>query len=183
MAPVAASLSNQFLHYSYHDGTSFAVPHVVGVLALLSARYPADNYLQRLGRLLAGVDAVSGLQAKTVTGGRLNAAKALSQTTVVTLLAVRKTGIGWMVERDTGWLRLEVAPDSLGRIAGGRLVVQRKEAGKSFADIRTVAAADLTGGTLEFFDKYLDRDKKYTYRALLYSSGGQLVGSSNQPTI
>src|SRR5207249_3678403 len=63
--------------YMNYQGTSMAAPHVVGVCALVWARFPWENYLQIKNRVLAGVDPLPSLAGKCVTGGRLNLRKAL----------------------------------------------------------------------------------------------------------
>ncbi len=67
--------------YGYFSGTSMATPHVTGVAALLKSRNPALDDAQVKGRLLNTVDKKSNLGNKVLTGGRLNAAKALSAST------------------------------------------------------------------------------------------------------
>ena len=63
--------------YSSNDGTSMAAPHVAGVAALIWSANPEFTYKQVKKRILSSVDKVSSLEGKTVTGGRLNAYKAL----------------------------------------------------------------------------------------------------------
>ena len=61
-----------------HDGTSFATPHVTGVAALLWSAEPGLSVAQVKARILSSVDPLPALAGKTVTGGRLNAATALT---------------------------------------------------------------------------------------------------------
>ena len=63
--------------YGYGSGTSMATPHVAGVAALLKSNFPELDDAAIKARILSSVDPKAGLHGKTVTGGRLNAAKAL----------------------------------------------------------------------------------------------------------
>jgi subtilisin family serine protease len=58
--------------YQYLDGTSMATPHVSGAVAFAAMNFPSETVTQRIQRVLANVDAISGLKGKVRTGGRLN---------------------------------------------------------------------------------------------------------------
>lgn len=59
------------------SGTSMATPHVAGVAALILANTPGLTTAQVKSAILNNTDPVASLTGKTVTGGRLNAARAL----------------------------------------------------------------------------------------------------------
>ena len=63
--------------YHYLSGTSMATPYVTGVAALILAKYPTLSPAQIKARILDSVDPISALSGYCVTGGRLNAYKAL----------------------------------------------------------------------------------------------------------
>ena len=63
--------------YTSASGTSMATPHVAGVAALLLAHSPGLSTAQVKSAILNNVDPIDSLAGKTVTGGRLNAARAL----------------------------------------------------------------------------------------------------------
>jgi subtilisin family serine protease len=79
------------------DGTSAAAAYVSGVAALVKSIYPDDNFILLKRRLLESVDVVEKFRPYLITGGRLNAAKALavqieSSTPVITKVKVKKQG-------------------------------------------------------------------------------------------
>jgi subtilisin family serine protease len=63
--------------YEEHSGTSMATPVVAGVAALLFAKEPKSTVDEARKRLLESVDKLDSLKGKVVTGGRINAAKAV----------------------------------------------------------------------------------------------------------
>jgi hypothetical protein len=60
------------------SGTSMSAPHVSGVAALILSKFPGADIGELRSRLLGGVDPLSSLDGRTVTGGRLNAYHALT---------------------------------------------------------------------------------------------------------
>lgn len=65
--------------YETKSGTSMATPHVAGVAGLIATLYPEATPDQIKTRLLANVDVIPALAGKVLTGGRLNAARALEE--------------------------------------------------------------------------------------------------------
>jgi thermitase len=63
--------------YEEKSGTSMATPVISGVAGLIVAENPRISVDQLKKRLLAAVDPLPAVKGKTVTGGRVNAAKAL----------------------------------------------------------------------------------------------------------
>lgn len=63
--------------YGIKSGTSMATPHVTGVASLVAGRFPGLSNAQLKDRLLFSSDRLPQLEGKLVSGGRLNAARAL----------------------------------------------------------------------------------------------------------
>jgi subtilisin family serine protease len=63
--------------FEEHSGTSMATPMVAGVAALVTAREPHISVADLRKRILESVDKLDSLKGKVVTGGRINAAKAV----------------------------------------------------------------------------------------------------------
>lgn len=76
--------------YEFNSGTSMAAPHVTGVAALVLAQNPARTVAEVKTALLNGVDALAGLSAYTITGGRLNACKALGGTNCESAVVLKR---------------------------------------------------------------------------------------------
>ena len=79
--------------YVSWDGTSMATPHVSGVAALVLAINPTISVTDLKAVILDSADKISSLAGKTVTGGRLNAFKALEKARpFLKLLSVSPSG-------------------------------------------------------------------------------------------
>jgi subtilisin family serine protease len=79
-APGVSILSTVIGGYSFFSGTSMATPHVAGVAALVLAARPGLSTANLKSAILDSVDPNPDLAGITVTGGRLNAAKAVGTT-------------------------------------------------------------------------------------------------------
>jgi len=63
--------------YAKMSGTSMACPHVAGAAALVWSAHPQWTHKEVKARLMESVDKIPALEGKTVTGGRINVARAV----------------------------------------------------------------------------------------------------------
>jgi subtilisin family serine protease len=68
--------------YEEHSGTSMATPFVAGVAGLVLSVEPNMSVKELRDRLFESVDKIDSLKGKVVTGGRLNAARAVGATQI-----------------------------------------------------------------------------------------------------
>lgn len=73
--------------YVYMSGTSMATPYVAGIAAMIRAQHPNWTAAQIVQHLIGTVDPLPDLQGITVSGGRVNMAKALAPEPPVQLKA------------------------------------------------------------------------------------------------
>jgi thermitase len=80
LAAPGAEILSTWLGNGYEEksGTSMATPVVSGVAALILAEHPHMSVDQLRKKLLDSTDPIVALKGKTVTGGRINAAKAVA---------------------------------------------------------------------------------------------------------
>lgn len=78
---LSTSRSDAPNNYVTLSGTSMAAPHVAGAAALLAAYQPSLSASSLKATLLGTVDQLAQWSGKTVTGGRLNVARALQAPT------------------------------------------------------------------------------------------------------
>jgi subtilisin family serine protease len=120
-APGASILStiNSVSGYASYDGTSMAAPHVAGAAALLWSAVPDLTVAQVKSALMGGVDPVTAWAGKTVTGGRLNVARAMA-----TVVGAGSAHLEWQSQPAVAQTRQAFATAPAVRVldAGGNLV-------------------------------------------------------------
>ena len=98
--------------YGEKSGTSMATPHAAGVGGLVKARFPNSGAGEVRDRLLFGSEPNQQMADISVMGGRLNAARALSEDSIApsapndfwpTQVSARGARFSWTNTGDDGW--------------------------------------------------------------------------------
>jgi len=178
-----ANLTCRAANYGLMDGTSMAAPHVCGALGLLASQHPGDDMAKRIGRLYSGADRLSSLAGKIRTGARLNLARSLSQSLVLTMAVSRRQAGAWVVSRDYAEMYFSVEKDAASSIRGESYTIFRKSAADAYQAVKSVAAGDLQNNAYTYLDKFLDHGVEYTYVVQAVSAEGEVLALSNEQTI
>ncbi|RME94181.1 MAG: hypothetical protein D6766_06435 [Verrucomicrobia bacterium] len=75
---ILSTFNGSDVDYQYSDGTSMATPFVSGVAALIWSAFPDAPMAEVRARIIQTAVPVADLRGKTVTGGRVNAWRALN---------------------------------------------------------------------------------------------------------
>jgi subtilisin family serine protease len=132
--------------YETKSGTSMATPHVAGVAGLIATLYPDATPEQIKTRLLSNVDPVPALAGKVLTGGRLNAARALEDDSTPPSSPTQARAEARWNEIDLAWTHSADDGDAGGDVAfsevrwtesDGRVVSHRQKGGASGSPAKT----------------------------------------------
>lgn len=153
----ADSAAAFYIHYNdayqFFDGTSMSTPMVSGVAALLASYYSQFSVAQIKGIILLTVDKKTSLQGKILTGGRINAFKAITSLIPPSLLQAA-------LQAETGVILSWTDNSS----AEEGFKIERKEAGGNFKEIASVSS-----GSVTFTDNGVKAGKTYTYRVKAFN--------------
>lgn len=177
------TLVNSLANYGIMDGTSMAAPHVCGALGLLAAQFPGDDLSKRISRLYSGADRLASLENKMKTGARLNLARSILQSLILTMTVSRRQASVWVVNRDFAEVYFSVEKDSGSTIGGETYAVYRKSAGGSYQAVKEIVGSGIQNNNYTYYDKYLDRALSYTYVIQARNAQGEVIALSNEQSI
>ncbi|MCG2811919.1 MAG: S8 family serine peptidase [Candidatus Aminicenantes bacterium] len=177
------TLVNRLANYGIIDGTSMAAPHVSGALGLLAAQFPSDDLPKRISRLYSGADRLAALENKMKTGARLNLARSLSQSLILTMTVSRQQASVWVVNKDFAEVYFSVEKDPGSMISGENYTVYRKTLSGSYESRQEIAGSEIQNGGYSYYDKYLDHAVVYTYVIQARNAQGEVIALSNEQSI
>ncbi|MBI5633572.1 MAG: S8 family serine peptidase [Nitrospirae bacterium] len=140
--------------YLYESGTSMSAPYVSALAGLLMSQYSHFTASQVRGTILRYVDSLPSLQGATITGGRVNAFRALSS-----LLPPSEYSLS---TQPAGTVRLTWKDNAAGEDG---YMVERKAGSGLYT-----AVASLPANASEFTDSSLSDGISYSYRIKAFNS-------------
>ena len=177
------TLVSRLADYGIIDGTSMAAPHVSGALGLLAALFPGDDLSRRINRLYSGAERVAALENKMRTGARLNVARALSQSLILTATVSRQQASVWVLNKDFAEVYFSVEKDPGSMISGESYTVYRRTGSGGYETRKEVAASEIRDGGYTYYDKYLEHGVSYTYVIQARNAQGEVIALSNEQGI
>jgi subtilisin family serine protease len=155
------------LGYEYCSGTSMSTPHVAGLAGLLESYYPNFSYQQVRATIIRYVDQLPTLQGRTVSGGRVNAFRALSSLLAPDGLSA-SAGVSSSI--NLSWTDHATGEDGY--------VIERKGPGGTFSEIDRVGR----DATTYFDNKGLQPSTAYAYRVSAFNTIPASSAYSNEAT-
>jgi hypothetical protein len=88
----------------------------------------------------------------------------------------------WLVKKHIG--KIEIRVTGSGSISGFDFIVYKKKGPEGdFERLFSIPGIQMAGGNHIHYDKYLDKDKSYTYKAVVQDSNGYVILTSDEETI
>ena len=158
--------------HALYSGTSMATPHVAGAAALVLSRHPEWTAQQVKDALLGSADPLPSLAGKTVTGGRLNVARAVNAGAAATAPIVT-TDTPTAVTSTTATLAATVDPAG----ADGALRFEYGPTPDLVIGTATAPQAVAAAATLTQPIQGLTPGTTYYARAVLATAAGEVAGA------
>jgi hypothetical protein len=106
-------------------------------------------------------------------------------------LVISSLSLDLQLERhlDTAWIitkeyvKVEAVVDNPQSIPISKYVIYRKAPGGGFLAIGEVAASDVSGNTVTYADRDIEKNKTYTYKVVALDEHGFVIGASPEKTI
>jgi hypothetical protein len=99
----------------------------------------------------------------------------------VNLSVIRKTEKAWIIKKDYAEILITLPDYGIADVA--RMHILRSAEDGSFVIIKDILTGELQNNSLQFFDKYIDSNKSYTYKVIVIASNWQPISESDLITI
>jgi hypothetical protein len=99
----------------------------------------------------------------------------------LSMTGVRKTERAWIIKRDYGELNFLV--DNPSQVNVSKYVIYKKINNETYEALYEFSGSSLNLGSYIYIDKFLNKDKIYTYKFIAYDSSNNIIAISNEISI
>ncbi len=100
---------------------------------------------------------------------------------ILNISGARKTERVWIIKRDYGELNLLV--DNPSQVNVSKYIIYKKIDDGTYKTLLEFSDSSFIEGFYTYIDKFLDKDKTYTYKFIAYDSSNNIIGISNKTSI
>jgi hypothetical protein len=100
---------------------------------------------------------------------------------ILNISGARKTEKAWIINRDYAELNLLV--DNISKVNVSKYVIYKKIDDGTYETLLEISGSSLIEGSYTYIDKFLDKDKTYTYKFIAYDSSNNIIATSNETSI
>ena len=100
---------------------------------------------------------------------------------VMGIVARRNEDKAWIIKKEYGEIVLGFENPHF--VPVFKFVIYRKVDGGDYLSIKEIPVSEIQTGSFIYLDKYLEKDKTYTYKAEAFNSAGKVIAVSGERTI
>ena len=95
------------------------------------------------------------------------------QNIVLTIQASMNEDHAWIIKKLYG--KIDLSIENLGSVPISKYIIYRSESGEEFQNIGEISELELQNGRSTYVDKYLEKNKNYTYKVEALDSNGVIM--------
>lgn len=107
----------------------------------------------------------------------IKAFTALNSKSIIKLSGTRETEKAWLIKRGYGVIRFEI--ENLQDVPVSKVLIYRKKIDENSSILCEITQENFQTGHYTYYDKYIEENQTYIYRAVACDSSGFIIGKSN----
>jgi len=99
----------------------------------------------------------------------------------INLNCTRKIESSWLIKREYGEINIEITES--GPVSSLNFIIYRKKQGEDYQNIEEINGSEFASGNYTYYDKFLEKNKSYSYKVKVLSPDGIQIAVSNEENI